>query len=177
MEHVTDGRKRMCSVECGEFREAKRKAWGDAKYALARRERDPEYAARYAAWVEGSRARQRENAAALEARGHVYESARLLRVANAPEFEFGISWRAVAGRDGMTCYLCGQECDRHDKVRVRAASGRYFTRCGARYPTVDHVVALAAGGSHTFANVRLACLGCNVDKGVGDAEPVEALLA
>jgi 5-methylcytosine-specific restriction endonuclease McrA len=36
-------------------------------------------------------------------------------------------------------------------------------------PSLDHVVPLAAGGSHTLANVQLAHLGCNLQKGTAIA--------
>lgn len=59
----------------------------------------------------------------------------------------------IFARDDLTCYLCGERCD--PSVDPLAA----------RYPTVDHVVALVNGGEHSRANARTACYGCNSAKG------------
>jgi 5-methylcytosine-specific restriction endonuclease McrA len=52
-------------------------------------------------------------------------------------------------RDGWICQVCGRETTR-DPDPYNPSS-----------PTVDHIVPLAAGGEHSRANVRLACMGCN----------------
>ena len=67
----------------------------------------------------------------------------------------------VIRRDGGICYLCGCETDKAD--RYMTASGYYA--CGPKYPTIDHVKPLVAGGCHTWENVRLACHSCNSKKG------------
>lgn len=65
----------------------------------------------------------------------------------------------VIQKDNNTCYLCGGKCDafdcwyKNDKVV-----------CGDTYPTIDHVVPLIKGGTHTWGNVRLACKKCNTHK-------------
>jgi 5-methylcytosine-specific restriction endonuclease McrA len=53
---------------------------------------------------------------------------------------------AVAERDGWVCSICGGEVTR------------------ATW-SMDHVVPLAKGGPHTYANVALAHLVCNIAKG------------
>ncbi|MGW6703600.1 HNH endonuclease [Streptomyces sp. NPDC054956] len=58
----------------------------------------------------------------------------------------------VFGRDGYRCYLC------------RALTDPSVSQFSPTYPTVDHVVPLSKGGSHTLGNVRTACLGCNSRK-------------
>lgn len=63
-------------------------------------------------------------------------------------------------RDGGICKLCGEPCDMED----------YETRgdafiAGDRYPSIDHVKPLAAGGTHTWDNVQLAHRICNSVKG------------
>lgn len=63
-------------------------------------------------------------------------------------------------RDGGICKLCGGPCDMED----------YETRgdafiAGDRYPSIDHVKPLAAGGTHTWDNVQLAHRICNSVKG------------
>ncbi|MFE7899186.1 HNH endonuclease [Streptomyces sp. NPDC057424] len=59
----------------------------------------------------------------------------------------------VFDRDGWTCYLCGEDVDRL-----------------LRYPdpmsaSLDHVVALSRGGTHTWDNVACSHLRCNLQKG------------
>ena len=56
-------------------------------------------------------------------------------------------------RDAWTCQLCMQPVDRDACVP------------DPRAPTLDHVVALANGGTHEPSNVQLACFRCNCVKG------------
>lgn len=60
--------------------------------------------------------------------------------------------REVFERDGWICYRC-------DRPTNRDASP--FDTLS---PTVDHVVPLSKGGTHSLANARTACLGCNSAK-------------
>jgi 5-methylcytosine-specific restriction endonuclease McrA len=59
----------------------------------------------------------------------------------------------VFERDGFTCGLCGK----------RLAMGRSVPHPKA--PTVDHIVPLANGGDHSYANVQAAHFICNSVKG------------
>lgn len=57
------------------------------------------------------------------------------------------------------CYLCGGKCDWNDKEE----------RCGTvvvgkLYPSVEHVIPISKGGTHTWDNVRLAHHYCNAMK-------------
>lgn len=61
---------------------------------------------------------------------------------------------AVWERDGGACWLCSCAID-PDLVAPDPGS-----------PSLDHKVPLARGGSHTYANVAMAHLGCNLRKGV-----------
>lgn len=69
------------------------------------------------------------------------------------EYEHGISLRKVFIRDKGICQICGKPTDWHDY-----GWGNHF---GPNYPTIDHIVALANGGSHTWDNVQLAHAICN----------------
>ena len=64
-------------------------------------------------------------------------------------------------RDGGICWLCGKPVDERDFFYRE--DGTFMA--GEDYPSVDHVVPLAKGGSHTWTNVRLAHRRCNALKG------------
>lgn len=63
--------------------------------------------------------------------------------------------RRIFRRDGYRCQLCGR------KVRTDVAVPH------PRAATIDHVVPLAAGGSHSNANAQTACFECNTSKSSG----------
>lgn len=79
------------------------------------------------------------------------------------DYESGITLRRLYERDNGTCAICGGRCDFDD---------RRWGPCGPSYPSIDHVVALARGGSHTWDNVQLACCMCNSIKSDRDMEEV-----
>lgn len=58
----------------------------------------------------------------------------------------------VLERDGRRCYICD--------VDTNLAQSPFDSASA----TVDHVVPLTQGGSHTLSNMRCACLGCNSRK-------------
>ena len=63
-------------------------------------------------------------------------------------------------RDGGICYLCGKKVDKRRKFKNGEGIGDM-----RRYPSVDHVVPISRGGTHTWGNVKLACRSCNSKKG------------
>lgn len=75
----------------------------------------------------------------------------LARGANGAE---NVSPERVFERDGWRCGICG-------KKTLPSKRGT----CHPRAPELDHIVALALGGSHTYANVRCSCRACNGRKG------------
>lgn len=64
-------------------------------------------------------------------------------------------------RDKGICWLCGKATDKTDKT-VRPDG---VTIVHDNYPTVDHVIPLKHGGTHTWDNVRLAHFKCNSLRG------------
>ena len=60
----------------------------------------------------------------------------------------------VFERDGYRCGICGGKT-------MQSKRGTYHPRA----PELDHIVAIALGGSHTYANVQCACRKCNSAKG------------
>jgi hypothetical protein len=64
---------------------------------------------------------------------------------------------AVFARDDWRCGICGRKT-------LKAKRGTIHPRA----PELDHIVALANGGSHTWANVQCSCRECNGRKGASD---------
>lgn len=89
---------------------------------------------------------------------------RSARVRGAVERE-AIDKHILADRYGMTCHICGGSIP--DSV----------DRFHPLYFTMDHVLPLAAGGTHTYENVKPAHASCNKQKsdkvsGWEDIEPI-----
>lgn len=68
-------------------------------------------------------------------------------------YEPGITLEKVYERDGGVCKICGKPTDWTDRS--------WSEHFGPLYPTIDHIVALANGGCHTWGNVQLAHAICN----------------
>lgn len=94
--------------------------------------------------------------------GHSYSHHVARAIAYGCEYEHGIRLHKLIRRDHNICQICGKPCDVNDK--------RYGTS-GPLYPSIDHIIPLAKGGSHTWGNVQLAHIICNSSKCdlVGDA--------
>lgn len=76
------------------------------------------------------------------------------------DYDFAVTKSALRDRDGDECHYCGRAMN--------------FAWTNHKIPkgkaTIDHVVPISAGGSHTFGNAVLACWECNSEKRCGDAE-------
>jgi 5-methylcytosine-specific restriction endonuclease McrA len=70
---------------------------------------------------------------------------------------------AVFGRDGWICGICGREVSKRWKSP------------DPRSASLDHIVPLSQGGSHTWGNVQCSHRGCNVAK--SDRGPGQLRLA
>lgn len=68
------------------------------------------------------------------------------------KFDRGITIEKLMKRDGERCYLCGDAVlfDLH-----------YLH---PKYPTIEHVLAIKNGGTHSWDNVKVACRECNTRK-------------
>lgn len=71
-----------------------------------------------------------------------------------------ITLKGLYRRDKGRCQICGMICDWND-YEVR--EGGAFIANG-NYPSIDHIVPLAKGGKHEWANIQLACRKCNTIK-------------
>lgn len=66
-----------------------------------------------------------------------------------------INPRDVYERDGWRCHVCGRLVPQRLRIRSRDLCAHPL------YPTLDHLVPLSGGGSHTWGNVALAHNECN----------------
>lgn len=71
----------------------------------------------------------------------------------------------VFQRDGWRCGICRQPTPR-ELIGSRSP----------HRPTLDHVVPLSRGGSHTYANVQCACARCNFVKGSRLQEEIQTAI-
>lgn len=81
---------------------------------------------------------------------------RRLRRMKQREHDTNITLEKLFSRDGGVCYLCGNPCRWDDVVNGDA---------GEQYPSIDHVIPVSKGGTHTWNNIKLACRRCNWTKG------------
>lgn len=84
---------------------------------------------------------------------------RRIRKMRTREHDTDITLEKLFGRDAGVCYLCGRTCEWTDGTD---RDGTFIA--GDTYPSIDHVIPLAKGGTHTWGNVRLACRKCNWEK-------------
>lgn len=76
-----------------------------------------------------------------------------------------ITLERVFEKESGVCYLCGGLCDK-DAYIIRD-DGVFIAL--DNYPSIEHVVPLSRGGTHTWDNVRLAHRICNSIKGANVA--------
>ena len=84
-------------------------------------------------------------------------------------YEPGITVKKLIKRDNNICQICGEPCDSNDH--------RWSENFGPLYPTIDHIIAMANGGSHTWGNVQLAHAICNsVKRDLTEEELTEEMI-
>lgn len=72
------------------------------------------------------------------------------------EIDWGLSLAKLVKRDKNMCHICGKKCDTKDYIEV---DGAFIA--GNQYPSIDHVLPVSMGGTHTWNNVKLAHRQCN----------------
>lgn len=83
---------------------------------------------------------------------------RLSRARQNGQFDADIDIYKLIERDGEQCYLCG------DVVLFNV----HFN--DPKYPTIEHVIPIAKGGTHSWDNVKVACRDCNTRKSTKNVE-------
>jgi 5-methylcytosine-specific restriction endonuclease McrA len=71
------------------------------------------------------------------------------------DFDETITLELVIKKYDGICQLCGKPVDKSDMTNGHI---------GRLYPTVDHILPISKGGSHTWKNVQLAHMYCNSSK-------------
>lgn len=95
-------------------------------------------------------------------KSRISEVKRRKTIKNNGKVDWEISIERLIKRDGSTCYLCGYKCDTKDYIVTEG--GTIIT--GEDYPSIEHVIPVSKGGTHTWDNVKVAHRGCNNLKGV-----------
>lgn len=78
------------------------------------------------------------------------------RIPKGAVIDRNISLASLYERDKGACHICGLACEYDDYEIVDGVK-----KIGNLYPTIDHVIPLARGGLHEWANVKLAHRICN----------------
>lgn len=99
---------------------------------------------------------QRHDAEALRLLRRIKTQRRRARIRDA--YLEDVDVRVLLERDRGKCTLCSTTVTT-DVVRLPSGGLAPHTA------TIDHIVPLSRGGEHSYANTRLACLGCNVRRG------------
>ena len=89
---------------------------------------------------------------AARVKDELRKSERLKRARSNGQFDADIDIYKLIERDGEYCYLCGD--------------GVHFNNHynDPKYPTIEHVMPIARGGTHSWDNVKVACRECNTRK-------------
>ena len=74
--------------------------------------------------------------------------------------DLSITLISLIGKDNNTCHICKAVCDKEDYTKTD--EGHFIT--GRMYPSIDHVIPVNKGGTHTWDNVKLAHHYCNTIK-------------
>jgi 5-methylcytosine-specific restriction endonuclease McrA len=69
-------------------------------------------------------------------------------------------------RDGGRCYICKRMTVLVNKSKKR----------NKRLATIDHVIPVSKGGTHTWTNVRNCCWQCNIRKGAKELDNYQEII-
>ena len=74
--------------------------------------------------------------------------------------DYSITIDKLIKRDKGKCLICGNKVNKQDYTETEEG---YFI-AGESYPSIDHILPVSKGGTHTWENVQLAHRSCNSDK-------------
>lgn len=86
---------------------------------------------------------------------------RMARAINNGRVDKDITLDRLSARDNGLCHICNKKVDEEDYI----INDEGYLICGDMYPSIDHVIPIAKGGTHTWDNVKLAHRLCNSYKG------------
>ncbi len=81
-----------------------------------------------------------------------------LRRNGTPDYDLTLA--RLIERDRNICHICGGKCNSKDYVTRK----NKYVVTGDTYPSMDHVLPISKGGTHTWDNVKLAHKICNSRK-------------
>lgn len=90
------------------------------------------------------------------------DTVRRLRIKRNGKVDWNISVERLVKRDKGICYLCNEQ------VNTNVDPNDDY------YPSIEHVIPVSKGGTHTWNNVRLAHRICNTEKGTNILEKAKA---
>ena len=76
------------------------------------------------------------------------------------KINWNITLHKLIKRDNNTCHICGSKCNSEDYI----IDDENNFIVGPDYPSIDHVIPVSKGGTHTWDNVKLAHMSCNTIK-------------
>jgi 5-methylcytosine-specific restriction endonuclease McrA len=76
------------------------------------------------------------------------------------KIDYTITIDKLIKRDKRVCKICGDKVNKKDFITTDEG---YFI-AGDYYPSIDHILPVSKGGTHTWDNVQLAHRICNTDK-------------
>ena len=96
---------------------------------------------------------------ANKAQNKVHELKRERHIKNNGLIDKDITLLKLFEREKGICYLCGCECDYND---CETTDNVFIV--GKTYPSIDHIIPISKGGTHSWDNVKLAHVSCNSKK-------------
>lgn len=79
-------------------------------------------------------------------------------------FDKGITIKRLVARQGLECCYCHELCDWND-YEIKGQK----QPCD-KFPTIEHIIPIACGGTNTWDNVAVCCHKCNEERGTQELE-------